>query len=169
MSALGRKRTLGVKNPQFSSTRAGAPLAHVKPVGLVSFCGSPILRVQRGKQDPQVAPNTTERILRITAVLERTGLTRSTLYRKIHGGTFPRQVRISTRCAGWYESAVNAWLQNPMFYSASDQPASESRESTPRRRARVVGLTSCSDEPMLPLGFDACRRSPSADTPPQPR
>ena len=115
-----------------------------------------------------MAPNTSERIIRITAVLERTGLTRSTLYRKIHGGTFPRQVRISTRCAGWYESAVNAWLKNPMFYSASDQPE-ESRGPTRQRRVRVVGPTSCSDEPMLPLGFDACRRSLSADMPPPPR
>jgi prophage regulatory protein len=60
---------------------------------------------------------TPDRILRIAAVLARTGLTRSTLYRKIQQGTFPKQVRIAARCAGWRESAVNAWLQNPMFYS----------------------------------------------------
>ena len=42
-----------------------------------------------------------DRILRIRAVLDRTGLSRSTLYRKIQSGTFPKQVQISTRCAGW--------------------------------------------------------------------
>ncbi len=62
-----------------------------------------------------------DRIIRINAVLERTGLSRSTLYRKIQDGTFPKQVRIATRCAGWRESAVNAWLKNPMFYSVEDQ------------------------------------------------
>lgn len=61
-----------------------------------------------------------DRILRINTVLERTGLSRSTLYRKIQDGTFPKQVRIATRCAGWRESAVNAWLKNPMFYSVED-------------------------------------------------
>jgi prophage regulatory protein len=61
-----------------------------------------------------------DRILRIGAVLDRTGLSRSTLYRKIENGTFPRQVRISTRCAGWRESAVNAWVRNPMFFSVDD-------------------------------------------------
>lgn len=61
-----------------------------------------------------------DRILRLPTVLERTGLTRSTLYRKIQAGTFPRQVAISTRCAGWRESAVEQWLRNPMFYSAAD-------------------------------------------------
>lgn len=61
-----------------------------------------------------------DRILRIKAVLARTGLSRSTLYRKIQNGSFPRQVRISTRCAGWRESAVNAWMRNPMFFSVED-------------------------------------------------
>ena len=63
-----------------------------------------------------------ERIIRLKAVLERTGLTRSTLYRKIQLGTFPRQLRISVRCAGWRESDVEAWLRNPIFYSAAAQP-----------------------------------------------
>lgn len=61
-----------------------------------------------------------DRILRIKAVLDRTGLSRSTLYRKIQKGTFPKQVRISIRCAGWRESAVNAWMRNPMFFSVDD-------------------------------------------------
>lgn len=51
-----------------------------------------------------------ERILRIEAVLERTGLSRSRLYRKIANRTFPRQLKIAARCAGWKESAVNDWL-----------------------------------------------------------
>lgn len=62
----------------------------------------------------------TDRILRLKAVLDRTGLSRSTLYRKIQNGSFPKQVQISTRCAGWRESAVIAWMRNPMFFSADD-------------------------------------------------
>ena len=54
-----------------------------------------------------------DRILRIRTVLKRTGLSRSTLYRKIQQGTFPRQIRISERCVGWRESAINAWLRRP--------------------------------------------------------
>ena len=63
-----------------------------------------------------------ERIIRLKTVLDRTGLSRSTLYRKMGQGTFPKQVRISVRCAGWRESAVDAWLNNPMFYSVEDSP-----------------------------------------------
>ncbi|MDB5708896.1 MAG: AlpA family transcriptional regulator, partial [Sphingomonas bacterium] len=45
---------------------------------------------------------------------------RSTMYRKVEQGTFPRQVRISERCVGWRESAIKAWLRNPMFYCVED-------------------------------------------------
>ena len=62
--------------------------------------------------------DTPDRILRLKAVLERTGLSRATLYRKIEAGTFPRQVRIAPRCAGWRESAITAWMRNPMFFEA---------------------------------------------------
>ena len=57
-----------------------------------------------------------DRILRIRSLLDRTGLSRATLYRKMQQGTFPKQIAISTRCAGWRESAVKDWMKNPMFY-----------------------------------------------------
>lgn len=63
---------------------------------------------------------TPDRILRINAVLERTGLCRSTLYRKMDKGTFPRNIKLSDRCAGWRESAIAEWIKNPMFYDAND-------------------------------------------------
>jgi prophage regulatory protein len=66
-------------------------------------------------------PDQPDRILRLNAVRERTGLSRSTLYRKIADGSFPKQIAISTRCTGWRESAVERWLRNPMFYSVEDQ------------------------------------------------
>jgi prophage regulatory protein len=71
-------------------------------------------------QEHIIMTDAPDRILRIKTVLERTGLSRSTLYRKIQQGTFPKQVAISTRCAGWRESAVNAWMRNPMFFCVDD-------------------------------------------------
>lgn len=55
----------------------------------------------------------TERIIRLKTVLARTGLSRTTLYRKMGEGTFPRQVKISIHGAGWHESAINRWIANP--------------------------------------------------------
>lgn len=64
--------------------------------------------------------DTPDRILRLKTVLARTGLSRSTMYRKMEIGTFPRNVQISTRCVGWRDSAVAEWIRNPMFYSVDD-------------------------------------------------
>lgn len=63
-----------------------------------------------------------DRILRLPTVMARTGLSRSTLYRKMSSGSFPKNVTISARCTGWRESAVNIWMRNPMFYSVDDYP-----------------------------------------------
>ena len=63
-----------------------------------------------------------DRFLRLNTVLERTGLSRATLYRKIQSGTFPRQVRIAERCCGWRESAITEWMYSPISYLVDDFP-----------------------------------------------
>lgn len=63
--------------------------------------------------------DTPDRILRLNAVLDRTGLSRSTLYRKVEEGSFLAQVKIAKRCVGWRESEVVEWLRNPMFYEVA--------------------------------------------------
>lgn len=69
-----------------------------------------------------------ERIIRLKTVLDRTGLSRSTMYRKIAEGTFPGQVPISLHGAGWYESAINRWIADPPGYRAdNDNMASSGR------------------------------------------
>jgi len=73
-------------------------------------------------QDDAMTSEPPERILRIKAVLDRTGLSRATLYRKMRNGTFPKNIRISSRCAGWRESAIIEWMKNPMFYGVVDRP-----------------------------------------------
>lgn len=55
-----------------------------------------------------------DRIIRLRTVLARTGLSRSTIYRKIREGTFPAQIRISTNGAGWHESDINCGVADPV-------------------------------------------------------
>lgn len=55
------------------------------------------------------------RIIRIKEVLEATGLSRSTLYRYISQGQFPRGVRLNRRlgsngAVGWPKSVIDEWL-----------------------------------------------------------
>jgi prophage regulatory protein len=68
----------------------------------------------------------TDRIIRIRTVLARSGLSRSTLYRKIEKGTFPKQVRINDYCRGWRESEINLWIADPEAWLPLDAEASKS-------------------------------------------
>ena len=57
----------------------------------------------------------TERVLRIKEVVERTGLSRSTLDRLVKSGDFPeaRQLgRKGSRAKGWLLSEVEDWIVN---------------------------------------------------------
>jgi prophage regulatory protein len=54
-----------------------------------------------------------DRIIRLRTVLARTGLSRSTIYRKIAEGTFPAQIKISANGAGWHESEIDRWVADP--------------------------------------------------------
>lgn len=51
-----------------------------------------------------------DKILRRAAVEEMTGLSRSTLYRMMDRGEFPRPARIGQRVVGWRQSTVSQWL-----------------------------------------------------------
>ena len=55
-----------------------------------------------------------DRIVRLKTVLSRTGLSRSTIYRKIAEGTFPAQLKLSANGTGWHESDINRWIADPV-------------------------------------------------------
>jgi prophage regulatory protein len=78
-----------------------------------------------------------DRFLRMRSVLERAGFSRSTLYRKMQEGTFPRQVLISDYCRGWRESAINRWMADPARYREGDD-AGDVRDMTDNVALRRV-------------------------------
>lgn len=51
-----------------------------------------------------------ERHLRLPAVMDATGLSRSTIYDKMKDGSFPRPINVSARAVAWPESIIAAWL-----------------------------------------------------------
>ncbi|WP_316200587.1 MULTISPECIES: helix-turn-helix transcriptional regulator [unclassified Bradyrhizobium] len=61
-----------------------------------------------------------DRIVRLNTVLARTGLSRSTIYRKIAEGTFPAQLKISTNGSGWHESDISRWIADPVGWRPKD-------------------------------------------------
>lgn len=50
------------------------------------------------------------RILRLREVLDRTGLSRSTIYDLMKKGKFPRQIALTPGCVGWSEDDIQEWF-----------------------------------------------------------
>jgi prophage regulatory protein len=50
------------------------------------------------------------RALRLRQVADRTGLSKTHIYRLIQRGQFPVPARLSERVVAWDEAAINAWL-----------------------------------------------------------
>ena len=72
--------------------------------------------VRNSQQEAAPAMREPDRIIRLKTVLSRTGLSRSTIYRKIAEGTFPPQIRISVNGSGWHESDINRWIADPVAW-----------------------------------------------------
>ncbi|QBM16560.1 hypothetical protein MARI_06420 [Marinobacter sp. JH2] len=50
------------------------------------------------------------RILRLRDVIEKTGLARSTVYKYIEAGTFPKPIDLGGRSVGWVDEEINDWI-----------------------------------------------------------
>jgi len=49
-------------------------------------------------------------LLKIQKVIELTTLSRSTIYRLVESGKFPRPVKLTTRTIGWVEEEVRDFI-----------------------------------------------------------
>ncbi len=63
----------------------------------------------------------TNTILRLPAVLNRTGLSRSTVYLMISRDEFPKPVSLGERAVGWIESEINQWLEDRIAASRDEK------------------------------------------------
>lgn len=56
-------------------------------------------------RDPSV-----DRIVRLSEVVKITGLCRSTIYRRMDEGSFPKSMSLGARSVGWKESQITTWF-----------------------------------------------------------
>ena len=49
-------------------------------------------------------------VLRCSEVVRRTGLSRTTIWRRERFGDFPRRIRLGPNSMGWLQDEVEAWL-----------------------------------------------------------
>ena len=50
------------------------------------------------------------KIIRLKAVIDATGLARSTVYKYVAQGSFPKPISLGDRCVGWLEGEVQDWI-----------------------------------------------------------
>ena len=54
------------------------------------------------------------RLIRLAEVKYRTGLSTTTIYRRIRAGTFPKSYRIGASIVAWSEVEVEAWIKSAL-------------------------------------------------------
>jgi prophage regulatory protein len=69
-----------------------------------------------------------QKILRLPAVKAVTGLSRSTIYKKIAEGTFKKPVSLGARAVGWIESEIDEWLESRIAASRALQQSNSAKE-----------------------------------------
>ena len=51
-------------------------------------------------------------IVKLPAVINQTGLGKSTIYLKMSLGEFPKPIRLGKRSVGWISEEIDAWVES---------------------------------------------------------
>ena len=66
----------------------------------------------------------TDTMLRQPEVLRRTGLSRTSIWRKVRAGDFPAPRQLGPNSIGWPETEISEWLDNRPRQTYAGQAAS---------------------------------------------
>jgi prophage regulatory protein len=71
-----------------------------------------------------VGPKAPPAFYRLRDVMRISALSRSTIYRRISEGRFPRPVHLGGRASAWPSAELQAWIDDPEGYrkAATPQP-----------------------------------------------
>lgn len=59
------------------------------------------------------------KIIRLPVVIQKTGLSRSTIYLRMSKGTFPQSISLGERAIGWVEEEIEQWVLQRILDSKS--------------------------------------------------
>lgn len=62
---------------------------------------------------------TPDAFLKLPEVIERTTLSRRTIYRRMRKGTFPQAVKLGENSVAWRVSELVAWMEQPAQWSVA--------------------------------------------------
>ena len=81
------------------------------------------------------------RLLRIAAVLDIIGVSRSALYEWMNTGWFPRPIRVGPRTVRWRSEDIEAWLAECRKPGVAMIPRADTCSASPLHRAPTRGFT----------------------------
>lgn len=58
------------------------------------------------------------RLIRLPEVLNRVGLSRSTVYNRVSTGSFPAPIKLGEKSVAWLEADVDAWIHDRVVKSS---------------------------------------------------
>ncbi|GAB1621407.1 AlpA family transcriptional regulator [Agarivorans albus] len=61
------------------------------------------------------------KIMRLPEVIEKTGLSRSTIYLRMSHGQFPKSISLGERAIGWVEKDIDLWVLTCISASKSSE------------------------------------------------
>lgn len=61
-----------------------------------------------------------QKVLRLPSVVERVGISRSTIYEMQFAGDFPKPIKLGKRSVGWLEADIDKWLATRVALSVGD-------------------------------------------------
>jgi prophage regulatory protein len=65
-------------------------------------------------------PSARGRFLRLDDMIASTGLSESTIRRRVRDGELPKPTSLTTRCVGWWEAEFEAWASEHRQPSTAD-------------------------------------------------
>ena len=68
------------------------------------------MQSQIEQQTPDVTVDKSDRILRLSDVIIKSGLSRSSIYSMVDAGHFPVPIQLGARRIGWLESEIVNWI-----------------------------------------------------------
>ena len=91
------------------------------------------------------------RLIRLKEVVARTGLSRSSIYKRIEDGTFPKQKHLGGRSVAWQESDIEAWFDAHGCTAQPDKALPPPQITNPPKLAKRKQIVE--PEPEAPIVF----------------
>lgn len=93
-----------------------------------------------------------DKYLRVKQVVERTGLSRPTIYNMMAAGTFPTQTSLGERAVAWLESEVIKWMADRKTFDKSGREARPGRP--PVKKIKAPSSPAKKNSPPTPAPSD---------------